>query len=79
MTTAFPLSDFVITIFLFFLKFCKMWCSIMWRFAVVEIRIGKIREMCLNLIISFFICKVVDKRMMNLFEDSEDFGFSSFI
>ena len=44
----------------------------MWRrFVVVEIRIGKIREMWFYLIFSFLEFKVVDKRTMNLFEGSE--------
>ena len=36
------------------------------RFIVVEIRIGKTREMCFYLIFSFFGFKVADKRTMNL-------------
>ena len=46
------------------------------RFAVVEIRIGKIREMRFYLIFSFLRFKVVDKRMMNLFKGNEHFEFS---
>ena len=52
----------------------------MWqRFVVVEIRIGKIREMRFYLIFSFFRFKGADKQMMNLFKGSDDFGFSNFI
>ena len=48
----------------------------MWRrFVVVEIRISKRREMRFYMNFSFFIFKVINKRMMNLFEGSEDFDF----
>ena len=51
-----------------------------WRkFVVVEIRIGKIREMCFYLTFSFFGFKVADKQTTNLFEGSEDFEFLNFI
>ena len=36
----------------------------MWRFLGVEIRIGKIGEMCFYLIFSFFGFKVADKRLI---------------
>ena len=41
----------------------------------MEIRIGKIQEMCFYLIFSFLVFKVVDKGTMNLFKGSEDSGF----
>ena len=51
----------------------------MWRrFVDVEIRIGK-REMCFYLIFSFLGFKEFNKRTINIFKDSDDFGFSSFI
>ena len=49
------------------------------RFVVVEIRIGKIREMRFYLTFSFLRLKVVNKRTMNLFKGSQDFIFLNYI
>ena len=52
----------------------------MWRsFVVVKIRISKMREIHFYLTFGFLGFKVVKKWMMNLFKESEDFGFSNFI
>ena len=48
-------------------------------FVVVEIRIGKIQQMCFSLIFNFLGFKVVNKQTVNLFKGSEDFRFLSFI
>ena len=48
-------------------------------FVVVRISISKIREMQLYLTFGFLGFKVVKKLTMNLFKESEDFGFSNFI
>ena len=49
------------------------------RFVVVEIRIGKIRQMRFYLTFGFLGFKIVNKGTMDLFKGSEDFGFSNFI
>ena len=50
----------------------------MGRFVVVKKRIAKLHKMRFYLIFSFFGIKIVNKRMMNLLEGREDFGFSDF-
>ena len=67
MTTPFPLSSFVKLISLFFLNFRKnaMLTEYMWRrFAVVKVRISKIREMRFYLTFDFAGFNVVNKRTM---------------
>ena len=49
------------------------------RFVVVKIRISKTRQMRFYLTFGFLGFKVVKKRTVNLFNGSEDFGFSNFI
>ena len=49
------------------------------RLVVVKTRISKIREIRFYLTFGFLGFKVVNKRTMNLFKGSEDFGYSNFI
>ena len=74
MATPFPLSGFVITISLFFLRFRKSYADVVtWtRF------IGKIREMHFYLIFSFLGNKVLLIKDDDLFKSSKDFLFSNF-
>ena len=48
-------------------------------FVVIEIRIGKIQEMCFYLIFCFLGFKDADKLTINLSEGSEDIRFFNFI
>ena len=80
MITQIPLCGFVITISLFFLRFCKIWCWIKYtwrRFVLVKIRIRKIWEMCFYLTFAFLRFKAVKKRTMNPFKGKEDLDFLS--
>ena len=63
MTTLFPISGIAITTSLFFYSFARRDVDVVYveKVVVVEIRIGKIREMYFYLTFSFFGFKVVDK------------------